>query len=69
MYIKATIGIENPKVWRYFDFGDVTKAPLVCIPPAGGSADIFFKLFNELPVKGIRVIGVCFFFIYFFGIY
>lgn len=31
------------------------------LPPVGGTAEVFFKLFNALFDKGIRIIAVCFF--------
>jgi hypothetical protein len=55
---KATVGITNAKNWRFYDHGDLSKAPVICLPPAGGSADVFFRLFNQLPDKGIRLIAV-----------
>lgn len=32
--------------------------PVVLIPPAGGTAELFFRLFLDLPSKGIRLIAV-----------
>lgn len=55
---KATVGIANAKVWRFYDQGDLTKAPIICLPPSGGSADVFYKLLLTLPEKGIRLIAV-----------
>jgi pimeloyl-ACP methyl ester carboxylesterase len=53
------VGKTKSHVWRYYDLGDSKKPPLICIHGIGGTAEIFFKLFFELPMQGIRIITVC----------
>ncbi|KAH7829478.1 putative acid cluster protein 33 [Monocercomonoides exilis] len=55
---RATVGITNPKTWKFYDCGDESKAPIVMLPPAAGTAEGYFKLMNELPERGIRIIAV-----------
>eukprot|EP01111_Echinosteliopsis_oligospora_P006504 TRINITY_DN2067_c0_g1_i1.p1 TRINITY_DN2067_c0_g1~~TRINITY_DN2067_c0_g1_i1.p1 ORF type:complete len:326 (+),score=59.18 TRINITY_DN2067_c0_g1_i1:195-1172(+) len=55
---RVTVGNINEKVWQYYDFGPRDVAPLVCIPGASGTADVFYKQIVSLTPKGIRVIAV-----------
>ncbi|KAA6370399.1 MAG: putative esterase/lipase/thioesterase family protein [Streblomastix strix] len=55
---RASVGLERRKVWKFYDCGDEQKMPVVLIPPAGGTAELFFRLFLDLPSKGIRLIAV-----------
>jgi len=48
----------NEKIWKYYDYGPKDVNPLVCIPGAGGSAEVFFKQLISLCPRGIRIIAV-----------
>ncbi|XP_074037441.1 maspardin [Leptinotarsa decemlineata] len=49
---------DNTKEWKLYDCGPKTvRCPLFCLPPASGTADIFFKQALALSAKGIRVIS------------
>lgn len=46
------------KGWKVYDSSPKTiKCPLVCLPPASGTSDIFFKQILGLAAKGYRVIS------------
>lgn len=52
---------ENCKVWQIYDTGprdSRSPAPLVCIPPISGTADVFFYQCLALSVRGYRVLSV-----------
>ncbi|KAK2951610.1 putative Maspardin [Blattamonas nauphoetae] len=55
---RVTVGLRNPRTWKFYDQGDDTKAPIIILPPSGGTPECFCKLFNDLPEKGIRLIAV-----------
>lgn len=45
--------------WKVFDFGPKTiRCPLILLPPACGTADIYFKQLLELGKQGYRVLAV-----------
>jgi len=49
---------SSSRGWKIYDSGPKTvKTPLVCLPPASGTADIFFKQILALSAKGYRVIS------------
>lgn len=50
---------DSEKVWTLYDTGPKSvRCPLMCMPPASGKADIFFKQMLALSASGYRVIGV-----------
>ncbi|KAK2948452.1 putative maspardin [Blattamonas nauphoetae] len=55
---QTLIGVNYPLLWKYYEAGDESKAPVVMIGPAGSTPEFFFKLFLNLPKKGIRLIAV-----------
>ncbi|XP_034246979.1 maspardin-like [Thrips palmi] len=55
---KVAVDSDPTKEWKIYDSGPKSvKAPLVCLPPVSGTADIFFKQVLALGAKGIRVIA------------
>ncbi|XP_044264738.1 maspardin-like [Tribolium madens] len=55
---RVVVDSDNTKGWRIYDCGPKkVKCPLICLPPASGTADIFFKQALALSAKGIRVIS------------
>lgn len=47
------------KAWRLYDFGPKSiSTPLVFLPPASGTADVFFNQIASLGAQGFRVISV-----------
>jgi hypothetical protein len=40
---QISIGSVNERVWKYYDFGPKEATPLVCIPGASGTADVFYR--------------------------
>ncbi|XP_017768508.1 PREDICTED: maspardin-like isoform X2 [Nicrophorus vespilloides] len=56
---RIAVDSKSSKDWRIFDCGPKkVKCPLVCLPPASGTADVFFKQALALSAKGVRVISV-----------
>ncbi|CAH1796693.1 unnamed protein product [Owenia fusiformis] len=50
---------DDSKKWSLYDAGPKSvRCPLVCFPPASGSADVFFKQILPLTAQGYRVIAV-----------
>ncbi len=50
---------EEDKVWIVYDAGPKTvRCPLVFLPPASGTADVFFKQILALSSLGYRVMSV-----------
>lgn len=50
---------DNSKEWKMYDAGPKTiRCPLICFPPASGSADVFFRQILGLTSAGYRVIAV-----------
>ena len=50
---------EEDKVWTVYDAGPKTvRCPLVFLPPASGTADVFFKQILALSSLGYRVMSV-----------
>eukprot|EP01112_Ceratiomyxa_fruticulosa_P019450 TRINITY_DN6364_c0_g1_i1.p1 TRINITY_DN6364_c0_g1~~TRINITY_DN6364_c0_g1_i1.p1 ORF type:complete len:360 (+),score=74.21 TRINITY_DN6364_c0_g1_i1:199-1278(+) len=57
---RVSIGNVTEKVWKYYDFGPKDKDPLICLPGASGTAEVFFKQIVSLCPKGYRIISVQF---------
>jgi len=57
---QITIGSVNERVWKYYDSGPKEATPLVCIPGASGTADVFYRQMISLCPRGYRVISVQF---------
>lgn len=56
---KVVVDDDNSKEWTMYDAGPKTvKCPLVCFPPASGTADVFFLQMLGLTTAGYRVISV-----------
>lgn len=56
---KVVVDDDNSKEWTMYDAGPKTvKCPLVCFPPASGTADVFFRQILGLTTAGYRVIAV-----------
>jgi len=56
-----TIGVGNVgKTWKVYDTGagQASGSPLVCLPPTGGTADVFYKQCLALSGHGYRVLSV-----------
>ena len=52
---------DNSKEWTLYDAGPKTvKCPLICLPPASGTGDVFFRQILGLTSAGYRVIAVSF---------
>ena len=50
---------DETKEWKVYDAGPRSvKCPLVCFPPASGTADVFFRQMLGLSAVGYRVISV-----------
>lgn len=50
---------DNSKEWTMYDAGPKTvRCPLICFPPASGTADVFFRQILGLTAAGYRVIAV-----------
>ena len=55
---QIAVGVEDDKVWKYYDFGPKTdKVPLVFLPSVAGSASDYYKLILALSAFK-RVISV-----------
>ncbi|BES89949.1 Spastic paraplegia 21 (Autosomal recessive, Mast syndrome) [Nesidiocoris tenuis] len=53
-----TVDCGSNRGWKVYDSGPKSvKTPLVCLPPACGTADVYFKQILGLSAKGIRVIS------------
>lgn len=51
--------IEEDKVWIVYDAGPKSvRCPIVFLPPASGTADVFFKQLVALSSIGYRVMSV-----------
>ena len=52
---------NDEKEWLIYDAGPRNvRCPLICLPPASGTADVFFKQILTLSSLGYRVISVSF---------
>eukprot|EP00118_Oscarella_pearsei_P025741 m.308687 g.308687 ORF g.308687 m.308687 type:complete len:318 (+) comp44509_c0_seq1:48-1001(+) len=58
---RMAVDSDSEKVWSVYDTGPKSvRCPLICLAPASGTADIFFKQLLGLSVYGYRVIAVDF---------
>ncbi|XP_065352404.1 maspardin-like [Cloeon dipterum] len=49
---------DSSKEWKIYDSGPKSvKTPLFCLPPASGTADVFFRQVLALHAKGFRVLA------------
>lgn len=56
---KVVVDDDNSKEWTMYDAGPKTvRCPLVCFPPASGTADVFFRQILTLSSAGYRVIAL-----------
>ncbi|XP_054278924.1 maspardin-like [Macrosteles quadrilineatus] len=56
--LKKIVVDTSSRGWIIYDSGPKTvKTPLVCLPPASGTADVYFKQILALSAKGYRVIS------------
>ncbi|XP_043253101.1 maspardin-like [Colletes gigas] len=56
---KIAIDVDSMQGWKVYDSSPKTiKCPLICLPPASGTADIFFRQILGLSAKGYRIISV-----------
>ncbi|PFX26565.1 Maspardin [Stylophora pistillata] len=56
---RIVVDIDDEKEWLVYDAGPrVVQCPLICLPPASGTADVFFKQILTLSSLGYRVISV-----------
>lgn len=52
---------DEEKVWTIYDAGPRSvRCPLICLPPASGKADIFYKQILALTARGYRILAVSF---------
>lgn len=55
---KLVVDDDPSKIWTLYDAGPQNiTSPLICLPPASGTADIFFKQIMGLSARGYRVIS------------
>lgn len=55
---KVVVDDDESKEWTLYDAGRKTiKCPLICFPPASGTADVFFRQLLALSGVGYRVIA------------
>lgn len=55
---KIIVDDDDSKEWKVYDAGPRSIAcPLLCLPPASGGADVFFKQIMSLSALGYRVIS------------
>ncbi|XP_033223725.1 maspardin-like [Belonocnema kinseyi] len=55
---KIVVDVDGTKGWKVYDSNPKTvKCPLICLAPASGTADVFFKQILGLAAKGYRVIS------------
>ncbi|XP_076350172.1 maspardin-like isoform X1 [Tachypleus tridentatus] len=56
---KIVVDDDPRKVWTMYDAGPKhIKCPLICLPPASGTADCFFRQIMALTSRGYRVISL-----------
>ena len=59
IHIQIIVDDDNSKEWTLYEAGPKTvKCPLICFPPASGTADVYFRQILGLSALGYRVIGV-----------
>jgi len=57
---RLNIDSFNDKVFKFYDYGPKEVAPLIFIPGASGTAEVFYKQFLSLCPKGYRLISIQF---------
>lgn len=63
--LQFVVDEDESKEWKVYDAGPRSvKCPLICFPPASGTADVFFRQILALTAVGYRVISVSKFFWY-----
>ncbi|EDO37239.1 predicted protein [Nematostella vectensis] len=56
---RVVVDSSGEKEWALYDAGPRSvRCPLICLPPASGTADVFFKQILTLSSLGYRVISV-----------
>ncbi|XP_064609632.1 uncharacterized protein LOC135473696 [Liolophura sinensis] len=56
---KIVVDDDGKKVWTLYDAGPRhIRCPLICFPPASGTADVFYRQIMALSTVGFRVISV-----------
>ncbi|KAL4227847.1 Maspardin [Mactra antiquata] len=56
---KLIVDDDDKKEWILYDTGPrQVKCPLICLPPASGTADVFYRQLLSLSTAGIRVMAV-----------
>lgn len=56
---RIVVDEDSSKVWTLYDAGPRSvTCPLLCLPPASGTADVFFLQLTHLVKEGFRVISV-----------
>jgi len=56
---RIVVDSSDEKEWLIYDAGPRSvRCPLICLPPASGTADVFFKQILTLSSLGYRVISV-----------
>lgn len=56
---KVIVDSAGEKEWLFYDAGPKSvRCPLICLPPASGTCDVFFKQLLTLSSLGYRVIAV-----------
>lgn len=69
-FFQYIVDDDESKEWKLYDAGPKqVKCPLVCFPPASGTADVFYKQVLALSAVGFRVISVRVTFVYSYGNY
>ena len=58
-FIQFVVDDDPTKEWKVYDAGPRSvKCPLVCFPPASGTADVFLRQILALTGAGYRVLSV-----------
>lgn len=56
---RIVVDDDTSKAWTLYDAGPRNvKCPLICMPPASGTADVFYKQVLSLSTAGYRVIAL-----------
>lgn len=55
---KVCVNHDAAMEWKYYDYGPRDVPPLICLPDAGGTAEMFFRQIVSLCPKGYRIIAV-----------
>lgn len=56
---KVVVDVLGEKEWTLYDAGPrMVRCPLICLPPASGQADVFYKQILPLSAAGYRIIAV-----------